>query len=183
VLLASESLCFLASAMVIKLTFVHSGRSYGNGDDQYDNESLGSTRTVFTSEKLMKNSSSNKKNEKVEIIGSRNKDKHIEEHGWTKIGTNSNRKPKTKNEKQTSIDSIITTININPRIVKQGAPEAQIDSPIRYNRCTLPDKTNKKEGEEIRKEQRTRPLEQPKGEEIREDSAVQFTAAKKEEND
>jgi hypothetical protein len=76
--------------MVIKETILHSGWSYGNGDDQYDNESLGSTRTVFISEKLMENSSSSKKNGKIELIGSRNKDKHTEEYGWTKIGINSN---------------------------------------------------------------------------------------------
>jgi hypothetical protein len=54
--------------MVIKETILHSGWSYGNGDDQYDNESLGSTGTVFISEKLMENSSSNKKNGKIELM-------------------------------------------------------------------------------------------------------------------
>jgi hypothetical protein len=32
--------------MVIKATVIHSGWSYGKGDDQYDNESLCSTETV-----------------------------------------------------------------------------------------------------------------------------------------
>jgi hypothetical protein len=49
--------------MVIKSAFVHSGWSYGKGDDQYDNESIGSTKTVVKLEKSMENSSSNKKNE------------------------------------------------------------------------------------------------------------------------
>jgi hypothetical protein len=132
--------------MVIKETILHSGWSYGNGDDQYDNESLGSTRTVFISEKLMENSSSNNKNQKIELIGSRNKDKHTEEYGWTKIGINSNRKPKTKNETPTPIDSVIATININPEMVQKGAPKAQIDSPIRNNRCTISDDNKGKEG-------------------------------------
>ena len=139
--------------MVIKETILHSGWSYGNGDDQYDNESLGSTRTVLILEKLMENSSSNKKNEKHDIIGSRNKDKHTEEYGWTTIGINSSRKPKTKNEMPTPIDSVITTININPKIVKKGAPEAQIDSPIRNNRCTLSDDNKGKEGKTDRPEE------------------------------
>jgi hypothetical protein len=47
-----ESLCFLALTMVIKSTLVHSGWSYGKGDDQYDNESIGSTRTAFNLEKF-----------------------------------------------------------------------------------------------------------------------------------
>jgi hypothetical protein len=77
---------------------------------------------------------------------SRNKDKHTKEYGWTKIGINSNRKPNTKNETPTLIDSVITTININPKIVQKGAPKAQIDSPIRYNRCTISDGNKGKEG-------------------------------------
>ena len=60
--------------MVIKKTLIHTGWSYGKGDDQYDNESIGSTRTVFNLEKLMENSSRNKKNETKEIMCSNNKD-------------------------------------------------------------------------------------------------------------
>jgi hypothetical protein len=132
--------------MVIKETILHSGWSYGNGDDQYDNESVGSTRTVFRLKKSMENSSRNKKNGQNELIGSRNNDEHTDENGWTKIGIKSNRKPKTKNAKQTSIDSVITTINVDPEIVQKGAPRAKIDSPIRNNRCTISDDTNDKEG-------------------------------------
>jgi hypothetical protein len=43
--------------MVIKATLIHSGWSYGNGDDQYNNEWIGSTRTVQKLEKSMENSS------------------------------------------------------------------------------------------------------------------------------
>jgi hypothetical protein len=38
--------------MVIKDTLLHSGWSYGNGDDQYDNESIGSTKNVFEIKKI-----------------------------------------------------------------------------------------------------------------------------------
>jgi hypothetical protein len=41
--------------MVIKGTILHSGWSYGNGDDQHDNESLGSTRTVVNSFHVIRN--------------------------------------------------------------------------------------------------------------------------------
>jgi hypothetical protein len=57
--------------MVIKSTFVHSGWSHGKGDNQYDNESIGSTETVVKLEKSMENSSRNKKIEIVEIMCSR----------------------------------------------------------------------------------------------------------------
>jgi hypothetical protein len=53
--------------MVIKETILHSGWSYGNGDDQYDNESLGSTRTVVKKKKLVENPTSNKKNERCAV--------------------------------------------------------------------------------------------------------------------
>jgi hypothetical protein len=49
--------------MVIKATVIHSGWSYGNGDNQYDNESLCSTETVENLEKKEENSLKNKKNE------------------------------------------------------------------------------------------------------------------------
>jgi hypothetical protein len=66
--------------MVIKLTFVHSGWSYGKGDDQYDNESIGSTRTANKLKKSMENSSRNKKNEYDVKMCSRQEDKHTR-HG------------------------------------------------------------------------------------------------------
>jgi hypothetical protein len=49
--------------MVIKTPFVHTGWSYGKGDDQYDNESLGSTETAVNLKKSVKISMRNKKNE------------------------------------------------------------------------------------------------------------------------
>jgi hypothetical protein len=117
--------------MVIKTTFVHSGWTYGKGDDQYDNESLGSTRKVLTLKKSKKNSSRNKKNEQVEIMCSRNKEEHTNEHGWTTIDNNSIRKPKKTTSKQTSIVSIISTSDIETKTNKNGAPEAQINPPTR----------------------------------------------------
>jgi hypothetical protein len=47
--------------MVIKDTLLHSGWSYGNGDDQYDNESIGSTKDVFSLKKSIEISKKNKK--------------------------------------------------------------------------------------------------------------------------
>jgi hypothetical protein len=66
--------------MVIKSTFVHSGWSYGKGDDQYDNESLGSTRKVLTLKKLTENSSRNKKNEYDAKMCSRQEEEEEEKH-------------------------------------------------------------------------------------------------------
>jgi hypothetical protein len=40
----------------------------------------------------------------------------------------------------TSIDSIISSINIECNIDTNGTIEAKINSPIRNNRCTIPDK-------------------------------------------
>jgi hypothetical protein len=82
--------------MVIKAAFLHSGWSYGNGDDQYDNESLGSTKTAFNLEKSVENLKKNKKNEYDKKMCSRQEDKHTNKHGWTTIDVNSKRKPKSK---------------------------------------------------------------------------------------
>jgi hypothetical protein len=130
--------------MVIKSTFVHSGWSYGRGDDQYDNDSVGSTETVVKLKKLMENSSSNKKNEYDGRMCSRQEDKqqHTNDQGWTTIETYSKRKPKSKNSRSTSIDSIISSIDIDFNIDKNGTLEATIDSPAREYRCTIPDITN-----------------------------------------
>jgi hypothetical protein len=110
--------------MVTKPTFVHSGWSYGKGDDQYDNESIGSTETVVKLEKSMENLSSNKKNEYDVKMCSRQEDKqqHTNDQGWTAIETNSKRKPKSKNSRGTSIDSIISSINIDFNIDKRRGP-------------------------------------------------------------
>jgi hypothetical protein len=157
--------------MVIKAAFLHSGWSYGNGDDQYDNESLGSTRKVFTLEKLKKNSSRNKKNEQVGIMCSRNKEEHTDEHGWTTINNNSSRKHKKMFSKQTLIKSIISTIDIETKTNKNGAPEAQINSTTRKIVCSLPEEIIKQEEDEQEdiktKEQGKQIVTLPKGEEAR----------------
>jgi hypothetical protein len=129
--------------MVIKTTFVHTGWSYGKGDDQYDNESLGSTETAVNLEKSVKISMRNKKNEHDVKMCSRqedkNKNKNINDQGWTTIEANK-RKPKSVASNNTSIDSIISSINIECNIDTNGTIEAKINSPIRNNRCTIPDK-------------------------------------------
>jgi hypothetical protein len=141
--------------MVIKTTFVRSGCSYSKGDDQYDNESLGSTRKVLTLKKSKKNLSRNKKNEQVGIMCSRNKEEHTDEHGWATIDNNSSRKPKKMISKQTSIESIISTINIETKTNKNGAPEAQINPPTRKIVCSLPEEIVK-QGEEEQEDTKTK---------------------------
>jgi hypothetical protein len=67
--------------MVIKPTFVQFGWSYGNGDDQYDNESLGSTETAVVWEKSVESSMKNKKNKHDDKKYSRQEDKHTNDQG------------------------------------------------------------------------------------------------------
>jgi hypothetical protein len=117
--------------MVIKSTFVHSGWSYGKGDDQYDNESIGSTETAVKLEKSIENSSRNKKNEIVEMMCSKQEGKqHTNDQGWTKIDSQSKRKPKSKTNNNTIIDSIISSIDIELNIDTKGTVETKIDSPV-----------------------------------------------------
>jgi hypothetical protein len=144
--------------MVIKETILHSGWSYGNGDDQYDNESLGSTRTVVKKKKLVENSTSNKKNEYDEKMCSRQDDKHTNEQGWTTIEANK-RKPKSKTSNNITLDSIISTIDIEFNIDTNGTLEATIDSPIRENRCVVPDKNvyDKKNTQETKEHEQGKP--------------------------
>jgi hypothetical protein len=67
--------------MVIKSTFVQCGWSYGNGDDQYDNESLGSTETAVVWEKSVENSMKKKRNKHDNKMCSRQEDKHTNDQG------------------------------------------------------------------------------------------------------
>jgi hypothetical protein len=95
----------------------------------------------------MENSRRNEQNDHNGQVCSNN-NKHHDEKGWTTIEANSNRKPKSENSNQISIDSIITTINVDFNKVAKGAPEAKIVSPIRENRCIIPDeKSKQQEGE------------------------------------
>jgi hypothetical protein len=130
--------------MVIKATVIHSGWSYGKGDDQYDNESLGSTKTAVKLEKSMENLYRNKKKDYDGKMCSRqdgkNKNKNTNDQGWTTIDKKSKRKPNSTNNKSTTIDSIISSIDIELNIDMNGILEATIDSPIRKNRCVVPDK-------------------------------------------
>jgi hypothetical protein len=125
--------------MVIKDTLLHSGWSYGNGDDQYDNESVGSTKNVFETEKSAGKSTKNRQNKNEGKMCSSNNKEHTDDQGWTTISADSNRKPKTMTINQSYIDSIIATINVDVNKFLKGAPEAKIDSPIRNNRCTIAD--------------------------------------------
>jgi hypothetical protein len=122
--------------MIVKTNLLHPGWSCGNGNDQYDNESIGSTKSVFSLERLVENSKKKEKNDKEIFISSSYNDNG--KQGCTAIEANGSRKTKTKNREQTIIDSIISSINIELKIVKNGAPEAKIESPVRKSRCTIP---------------------------------------------
>jgi hypothetical protein len=97
--------------MVLKTTLIQYGWSYGKGDDQYDNESLGSTETAVNLEKSVKILMRNKKNEHDVKMCSRQEDKdtnkNTNDQGWTTIDANSKRKPKSMASSNTIIDSII----------------------------------------------------------------------------
>jgi hypothetical protein len=130
--------------IVLKTAIIQYGWSYSKGDDQYDNESLGSTETAVNLEKSVKISVRNKKNEhEVKMCSKqedKNKNKNINDQGWTTIDANSKRKPKYMASSNTTIDPIISYINIECNIDTNGTIKAKIDSPVRNNRCTIPDK-------------------------------------------
>jgi len=160
--------------MIINTRSIQPGWSYGKADVQYDNESLGSTKDGFKSEKSVKNSKKKEKNDKEIIIGSRDNGEHTDEQGWTTIEVNGSRKPKANNREQTVIDSIISSINIETTIVMNGAPEARIESPERESRCTMPDSIVKEKEIEfcIAKniKQQLKPPQSPVGEEEEEET-------------
>ena len=127
--------------MVIKDNLLHTGWSYGNGDDQYDNESVGSTKNVTEMEKFEGKMTKNRQNGSDIKMCNKNNG-HTDDQGWTTISATSNRKPKTKINQQPNIDSVIASINLDTRVVRKGAPEAKIESPVRENRCTVPEKAD-----------------------------------------
>jgi hypothetical protein len=132
--------------MVIKTPIIQCGWSYGNGDDQYDNESVGSTKPAINPEKKARKLKKHSQNEKPKKMCNKQYDKHTNDQGWTTIEAKDKRKPKLTISKHTIIDSIISSIDIEFNIDKNGTLEATIDSPVRENRCTIPDtKDNKKD--------------------------------------
>ena len=124
--------------MITKQVLIQHGWSHTNGEDMYDNVSIESTKEARSGDKLDQKSMKLKENSKNGIIGISDNEL-TEEQGWTTIKTNGSRKPKTKNKEEPFIDSIITTINIETKKVKNGAMEVKIESPIRINRCNIPD--------------------------------------------
>jgi hypothetical protein len=80
--------------MVIKTTLPHSGWSYSKGDDQYENDSIGSTVNAKNLEKLAANSKKNDQNSYMKFIGSKDNKQHTNDRGWTRIDSNSNHKRK-----------------------------------------------------------------------------------------
>jgi len=68
----------------------------------------------------------------------RQDDKHINGQGWTTIDANKC-KPNSKTSNKITIDSIVSTIDIEFNIDTNGTLEATINSPIRENRCVVPD--------------------------------------------
>jgi hypothetical protein len=153
--------------MVIKDTLLHYGWSYGNGDDQYDNESVGSTKKVIEKEKFAGKSKENRQNKNEGKMCSSNNKEHTDDQGWTTISADSKRKPKTMTINQSYIDSIIATINVDINKFLKGAPEAKIDSPVRKNRCTIADTvlSNKNEEEFIPEKNDHQSIVPPGGEE------------------
>jgi hypothetical protein len=89
----------------------------------------------------------------------RQEEQHTNDQGWTIIDTNSKRRPKSKTSNKTTIDSIISTIDVEFNIDTNGTLEATIDSPVRKNVCIVPDNIvydDKKDTYETKdKEQRT----------------------------
>jgi hypothetical protein len=136
--------------MVIKDNFIHTGWSYGNGDDQYDNESVGSTKNVIETKKFAEKLKENRQNKHEGKMCSSNNKEHTDEQGWTTISVDSNRKPKTKTTNHPYIDSIIATINVDINKFLKGAPEAKIDSPVRKNRCIIADTVGNRTETEFR---------------------------------
>jgi hypothetical protein len=82
-----------------------------------------------------------KENEYDKKMCSKQQEKqHTTDQGWTRIDKKSKHKPNSKNNNNTNIDSIISSIDIELNIDKNGTLEARIDSPTRKNRCVVPDK-------------------------------------------
>ena len=133
--------------MITKMTILHQGWSHDNGEDKYDNVSIGSTKATETGKNLDQKSRKTKEKTQNGIIGSSDNVEMTDndEHGWTKIKTNGSRKPKMKSTEQPIIDSIIATINVETKTVKNGSLEVKIASPVRRNRCIIPDKTERED--------------------------------------
>ena len=129
--------------MITKPVLIHHGWSHTNGEDMYDNISIGSTKETENGKNLVQKSLKMKENTQDGMIGSKNNGKmtnNDDEQGWTTIEANGRRKPKTTTMERPIIDSIITTINVETTTV-HGAMEVRIESPVRSNRCIIPDKT------------------------------------------
>jgi hypothetical protein len=72
----------------------------------------------------------NSQNEYDKKMCSKQEDKHTNEQGWTTIDVNGKRKRKCTTGRNTTIDSIISTIDIESNIDTNGTLEAKIDSPV-----------------------------------------------------
>ena len=125
--------------MVFKTHINHCGWSYGKGDDQYDTESIGSTKAATNSAKFDGKMKENDENGDGRKMCSKQYAEHTGEYEWTKVKANSNRKPKASTTKHTSTDSIIMSIDVELKLDSKGSREAKIVSPARTIRCTVPD--------------------------------------------
>ena len=125
--------------MVFKTHIDHCGWSYGKGDDQYDTESIGSTKAATNSAKFDGKMKENDENGDGRKMCSKQYAEHTGEYEWTKVKANSNRKPKASTTKHTSTDSIIMSIDVELKLDSKGSREAKIVSPARTIRCTVPD--------------------------------------------
>ena len=124
--------------MVFKTPTSQYGRHYGKDNDQYDDESIGSTKTATNSVKFVEKSTEKGKIEGNKKMCSKQQEENNEKE-WTTIEANSKRKPKSNSNKNTTMDTIISSIDVDFNIDKNGLLKARIDSPKRNNRCNIPD--------------------------------------------
>ena len=153
--------------MITKPVLIHHGWSHTNGEDMYDNISIGSTKEARSGDKLDQKSMKLKKNSENGIIGISGTDTDTDVQGWTTIKANGRRKPKTTTMERPIIDSIITTIDVETMTVQDGVMEVRIESPERRNRCIIPDTTERED--ETAYEITKQPMEQEEEEEKEEE--------------
>ncbi len=130
--------------MVIKLNTVQAGWHIDNDDSSIDNHSTGSTFGINRNKNLMKN-------DQEPIKGNfLNKTTHkymtnTDEEGWTTTSPGK-KKPKEKNSKGSSTESIIKTIEGDIDMMDARAQNRiYVTSPGREYKCNIPEERKKEE--------------------------------------
>jgi len=126
--------------MVIMSSNIQAGWDFDNDDNIIDNTSLGSTSSF-------KRGEIPKKNEGESDLGNfvmktaHNKT-HTDEEGWTTTRPGK-KKPKKQNNKGSSIESIITTVDGNIDKIEAGTQNRiYVMSPGRKHKCNVPEERN-----------------------------------------